>query len=506
MAPDLKGNLMKRQAGRSTIHRVVFGAAVGLMMAGGGGPSDAQGTAAQASGEAPTAGSSRAERIESGLLAPIQLKGVEPERMSLAERMAHYEVKGLSVAIIDDFEIVWTQGFGVVQGGTEEPVTPTTIFQAGSISKPVATLVALRLVAAGQLALDDPVNDRLTSWKLPDSEAGGPEPVRIRDLLTHSAGLAPFIFAAVPATEERPPLPELLDGQGTPGVTRAEPRGRRFLYSNPAFGVLQQLLVDVGGKPFDQIARKEVFDPLGMKSSSFASVLPPPLFELASYGHDQQGEPIPGKGLVVPGAVGGLWTTPTDLCLFLLGLFEANRDEGDFLPRVLANGMVTRQFEDRGFGTEIAASGEARRAFHGGGLPGFVAFMVGYPDTGQGAVVMVNSGGWSLMHEILRAVAVEYDWPGFVVEREVVAMAPEAFARFAGRYEFEARPDVKPSITTRSGRFYYGKWEMLPVSDTMFVIPDLGTQIEFVIESTGRANSCFFGEPGTSRIRLRRIE
>jgi len=489
---------------RSSVHRTLVCLAVGGVLAGGrvlG--SQEPPTPPQATAEPVAA---RIARVESGLLPPILLRGTEPERMSLAERMAHYGAKGLSVAVIDEFELAWARGYGVVRAGSKEPVTPETLFQAGSISKPVAALVALRLVAAGRLALDDPVNDHLAAWKLPDSAAAGSEPVRVRHLLTHSAGLAPFAFPAVPLQDPRPSLAELLGGRDTPGVTRIEPPGRRFRYSNPAFGVLQQLLTDVDGRPFARLAREEVFDPLGMASSSFEAVLPAAMLAQASHGHDGEGEPLPGKGLVVPAAVGGLWTTPTDLCRFLLAVFEASRTDGGFLPRTLAAGMVTRQLENRGLGTEIFAEGAARRTSHGGGLPGFVAFMVGYPELGRGAVVMVNSPGWDLMHEVLRAVAWEYAWPGYVVEHEVVPMAAGDFARFVGRYEFEVRPEVQPEITTASGRFFYGRWEMLPVSDRMFVIPDLGDEIEFVLGDGERATAFLYGQAGTRKIRARRVD
>ncbi len=445
----------------------------------------------------------RIERVENGLLPPILLQGQEPQRMSLGERQEHYQVRGLSVAIIDDFEIAWAKGYGVVLAGGEQAVTTDTLFQAGSISKPVAALVALRMVAAGRVALEDPVNGRLTSWQLPDSPAGGLKPVRLHHLLTHSAGLEPHTFPPAASNKKPPPLVELL----APVVKRVEPPGLRFAYSNPAFGLLEQLLVDAAGQPFEQLARKEIFVPLGMTGSSFAAVLPPPLLARAAHGHDRDGAPIDGKGTIVPAALGGLWTTPTDLCRFLLAVFQANRSSADFLPRQLAAGMVTRQFEDRGLGTEVAGIGEAPRIQHGGGLPGFSAFFVGYPATGQGAVVMNNSGrrGWRMMHEIIRSVAVEYGWPDYVHRRQVVATSPEAFAAYAGDYEFEYN-GLKMKIYAKGGLFYRGTYEMLPVSETMFVVPKAGDELEFIRDATGRVTGFDYGQPGTRKIRARRIE
>ena len=445
----------------------------------------------------------RIERVENGLLPPILLQGQEPRRMSLRERLAHYQVQGLSVAVIDDFEIAWARGYGVVRAGSQQAVTTETLFQAGSISKPVAALVALRMVAAGRVALGDPVNDHLSSWQLPDSPAGGPEPVRLHHLLTHSAGLEPHTFPPAAISDKPPTLVALL----TPVVQRVEPPGARFRYSNPAYGLLEQLLVDATTQPFAELARTEVFAPLGMTGSSFAAALPPLLLARAAHGHNGEGAPIDGKGTLVPAALGGLWTTPTDLCRFLLGVFRANRSRMDFLPRQLAAGMVTRQLEDRGLGTEIYGIGQALRIRHGGGLPGFSAFIVGYPATGQGAVVMNNSGrrGWRMMHEVIRSVAVEYGWPDYVHERQLVAMSPETFAAYAGDYEFEVN-GMKMKIYAKDGRFYRGTYEMLPVSETLFVVPKAGDELEFVRDATGRVTGFVYGQPGTRRIWARRIE
>lgn len=139
-------------------------------------------------------------------------------------------------------------------------------------------------------------------------------------------------------------------------------------------------------------------------------------------------------------------------------------------------------------------------------MPGFVAFLVGYPGSGQGAAVMVNSPGWKLMHEILRAVAVEYGWPGYVREWEVVTLPSGTLGRYLGRYQFETRPEVKPRIALREGSLYYSDRRMLAVAETRFVIPDGGYELEFSIDASGRATGFDFGEPGTRKIRARRID
>src|SRR5438105_4834833 len=95
----------------------------------------------------------RIQAVENGLRAVVQVKGEPVETWTLAERMAHYHVPGISIAVINEGRLEWAQGYGVKQAGGDDPVTTETLFQAGSISKPVAALAALALVDAGKLDL-----------------------------------------------------------------------------------------------------------------------------------------------------------------------------------------------------------------------------------------------------------------------------------------------------------------------------------------------------------------
>ena len=84
--------------------------------------------------------------------------------------MQHYGVPGVGIAVIQDFKVAWYKTYGLADRETGEPVSVTTLFQAGSVSKPVAAFGALRLVEANRLALDSDVNSVLVNWKLPDNE------------------------------------------------------------------------------------------------------------------------------------------------------------------------------------------------------------------------------------------------------------------------------------------------------------------------------------------------
>ncbi len=157
-------------------------------------------------------GADRIHRIENGLLPAAVIAG-EPATMNLAERMSHYKVPGVSVAVIEKGEIAWAKGYGVLAAHGTVPVTTETRFQAASISKPVAAMGALALVQQRRLSLDEDVNLTLTSWHVPDSEFTKDQKVTLRRLLSHSAGLIRDDVGSYAADEAVPNLVQALAGR-----------------------------------------------------------------------------------------------------------------------------------------------------------------------------------------------------------------------------------------------------------------------------------------------------
>ena len=453
----------------------------------------------------------RIARIEAGLLPPILWKGEPRVGQPLKDRMVQIQVPGVSVAVVDNFAPAWARGWGVVRAGDAGVVTSDTLFQAGSASKTVAALLALRLVSRGRIGLDDPVNTRLTSWKLPDSSAGGEQAVTIRHLLSHSAGLTPVTYPALDPGNEIPTALQLLQANGkysSFAIARVEPPGKRFAYSNAAYVILQQLLADVSGKAFNDLARAELFEPLGMTNSSFAPVPPAALLDRAAWGHGAGQQPAAFKGGIVPAAVGGLWTTPSDLVRLLAAFLRSFRGDADgLLPQELAHEALTTQVGSQSLVAPVEGQGSNLRMFQLGAMPGFVAYLVGYPELGRGAAVMVNAGGRSgeLVREIARAIATEYDWPDYIREYERAMRPPDTLAAFGGQYEFDSPPGFKIEISVKDGRLFWGDREMVAVVGGTFVVPTAGGEVEFIRDAAGTIVGLDYGPPGARRARARRI-
>jgi CubicO group peptidase (beta-lactamase class C family) len=204
------------------------------------------------------------QHVTSGLIGGIILAGHEKDTHTLAERMKQLNVPGVSIAVIHNGKIEWARGFGV-RNGAGAPVNAETMFQAGSISKPVAAMAALRLVQDGKLALDTDINKYLTSWKFPGDPVAEGKPVTLRELLTHTAGTTVHGFPGYASNEPVPTLVQVLNGEkpaNTPAIRSEQPPMKEWKYSGGGFTIMQQAVIDVTHQPFPRLLHDTVLAPI----------------------------------------------------------------------------------------------------------------------------------------------------------------------------------------------------------------------------------------------------
>jgi CubicO group peptidase (beta-lactamase class C family) len=466
--------------------------------------------------------------IENGLLPSVVIKGQPPATMKLTDRMQHYHVPGVSIAFFDHGQIVWARGYGQADVLTGRPVTPETLFQAGSISKPIAALGSLKLVEQGKLKLDQDVNEVLTSWKLPDNEFTKEQKVTLRRILSHSAGLTVHGFSGYAAGEFVPTVPQILNGEkpaNSPAVRVDAIPGSILRYSGGGLIIMQLMMTDVTGKSFPQLMRDEVLGPIGMPHSTYEEPLPGKLWPTAAVPYNERGEPTKGGFHTYPEmAAGGLWTTPSDLARAAM---EVQREYAGTSHKILshsmAHEMLTHQKETWGLGFELEKLGATPRFGHFGVNEGFVATLQTYRDMGQGVTIMTNGRqGEHLITEILRAVAHEYGWPDFhPVEHTLVTIDPSTLSSFTGNY---ALPDPdgedKLTVTLRNNRLYIiGSYsvgstyhfgiseptELLPeASEQFFTLSTGATSFRFEKNDKGTVEDCIIGS-GSHRRQAKKL-
>jgi CubicO group peptidase (beta-lactamase class C family) len=430
----------------------------------------------------PDESATHARRIERDTRPLVVLAGTAEPPMTLEQRMAFYDVPGVSVAFIDADRIAWTRQYGVADKRTGRRVTEGTLFQAGSISKVVTALATLRLVRAGKLTLDTDVNAELVSWKVPDTPFTRTQKVTVRGLLSHDAGVTVHGFIGYAPGAPLPTILQTLEGAppaNSPPITVDRPPGSGFRYSGGGYVILTQLIEDVAHEPYARYAQSRVLAPAGMRHSLFADRLPAD----GAQGYEG-GTSIPGGGMVVPG-FGSLMSTPGDLARLAIEMDRELEGRSDrILDAPLMQQMVARQPGGWGLGVQVNPPGDERWFGHNGANSGFSTLMLFYPDRHQGAVIMTNGASQSgFVYEIAAAMAREYGWSGFrQTVRTAVSVDPATLQRFAGVW----RADVDFTVGVKGDHLFVegGPFGPKPVdlyaqSPTSFFILSSGFTFDF---------------------------
>ena len=354
-------------------------------------------------------------RVENGLRAGYGR--TDARNMNLQERMDFYGIPGVSIAFIDNLEIGWVRAYGVLDAQNPAPVNPESLFQTGSIGKPVFAAAALQMVDEGLLDLDGEVNPKLHSWKIPENSFTRRTPVTLRHLLSHTGGVTLPGVIGYRVNEPLPDLIEIMNGvppANTPPIHVDRVPGTAHKYSSGGYIIAQILMTDQSpSENFEEIIRRRIFDPVGMSHSTL-QLIPEEREAGVASGHRYPNKPIPGGFYLYPETgIGEFWSTPTDMALFLIEIMKGyNMQSNTLLSSQMIQVMATPVMDNYGLGFEIGNDGGDRFYFmHRGAVEGFQTCMIGYPIKGQGVVIMTNGDhGYPLIQEILKSISIEYKW------------------------------------------------------------------------------------------------
>lgn len=357
--------------------------------------------------------------------------------------MRERKVNGVSVAVIDKGEIAWAKGYGIKDAGIpNEAVDTTTLFQCASIGKVITALAVLHLVKEGQISLDEPVNHKLRSWKVPENDKTVEKKVTLRTLLSHTAGFDDdYGFEGYLPHSVLPDLQQMLNGESPANarkkLTVKTVPGMVERYSGGGFLVIQQLMEDVTGKSFASYIDSIIFKPLGMSRTTYSYYPDETPGITIARGHDEKGKTDKKRKYhVYPElAPAGPWTTATDLARLVVeiqkeynGLSTLIADSG------LVREMITPQINTTGLGIHLKGTGNVSAFWHAGNNAGYTGLLFG-TTSDQGAIVLTNSddGAW-LALEMIRSIADVYNWPAMQTQY-LKKTTGQQYDRFTGEYK-----------------------------------------------------------------------
>ncbi len=439
----------------------------------------------------------RIQAVESCLLPPVLVEGEPKPCTPLLKRMAELHVTAVSIAVVHNGAIEWARGYGVRQIGGE-PVNTETLFQAGSISKPVAALGTLHLVEQGKLSLDSDINASLTSWKVPPSAAAPGAVVTLRELLTHTAGMTVHGFPGYEAGAPVPTLVQVLNGEkpaNTDPIRVDSVPGKTWRYSGGGFTVMQQAVLGVVKEPYPKFLHDTVLAPIGMTHSTYEQPLPQAMTGNVATPYEADGTPVKGGPHTYPEmAAAGLWTTPSDICRYILEVENSLAGKANHvLSPAMTRQMLTPGIGGWGLGVEVGGSATNLWFTHGGVNEGYESDFFAYDNHGDGVAVMTNAqGGGRLAGEVVSAIAEAYNWPDRrPVVHTLVKVDPALLARYAGTYKAsEGTITFLAEGNQLIVQFSNGtKIPVFPESQTKFFLKVATAEYEFVTDDKGQVSS-----------------
>lgn len=302
-----------------------------------------------------------------------------------------------SALVADNGAVILKRGYGMANMEWSIANTPDTKFRLGSITKQFTAALVLQLVEEGKVDLNAP----LTRY-LPDYPPKNGDRITVHQILNHSSG--------IPGYTELPQFREWALVPSTPAAFVAKfsklellfQPGTKFSYSNSAFFVAGYLVEKVTGKPYADVLRERIFEPLGMRDSGYD--LPSTLLSKRASGYDATFDGYRNTGYIdmtLPYAAGSLYSTAEDLYKWDQGLY------GDVILKPSSKEkMFTPGLANQGYGFVVRTQDGVKTISHGGAINGFNSVIVREPDTKRLVVLLNNTGGAPLqeMESKIRAI------------------------------------------------------------------------------------------------------
>lgn len=444
----------------------------------------------------------RIRQVENGLTENIQTSDSAP--FNLLERMKHFKVQGLSIAVIKDYKVDFAKGYGFADTEKKIRVSDKTLFQAASISKSLNSLAILTLFKDRNLDLYADINTYLKSWRFPYDSISKGKKINMANLLSHTAGLNVHGFGGYEAGKPLPSVIQILNGESpanSDSVHSLFAPGTRQEYSGGGTTISQLVLTDITGQRYENYLLDQVLKPLGMLSSTFAQPPTGIRQELLSAGYDGDGKEVKGKYHIYPEqAAAGLWTNPRDLAKYIIEtqlayegksakVLDQQHTKLRLSPYMNKNGAALGVFVEDYDGIKYFG--------HGAGNAGFTGGYYGSFEGGNGLVVMVNSDNGEIVQELINSISTVYGFKGLSKTKKVIlADVPDQdLNRYLGNYQLT--PELVLTVSREGKKVFVQatgqpRIEAFAESSNKFFFKTIQASMEFVKDQNGLIKEMIF--------------
>ena len=423
---------------------------------------------------------------------------------TISNFMAAGKVPGISAAVVQDGEFVWSAGFGMADLENSVPATSQTLYRIGSISKPLTATAAMALWEHGKLDLDSPVQKYCPAF--PQK----PWPITTRELLGHLGGIRYYNVPELPYSESQTD-PEVGNTRhfenGIEGGLRffandslvAQP-GTHFNYSTQGYTLAGCAIEGASGEKYADYVRESVLVPAGMlqtRPDDRLAIIP---LRTRFYSKDKSGAVVNAEFLdssyKVPG--GGWLSSAPDMARFEVAILK------DRLIRSATREIMWTQLMPSdglgrmayGLGWQIGVTDGVRDAGHGGSQQGTSTMILIAPDARAGVVVMTNSDGTDASGLATRLFRIVLGLPER--KHKEIAVDPMLYSSYIGTYQLG---DFKMTIAREGDRLFARirdqKIPLLPESVRDYVFQGSDTQIIFETDGNSQAEELILRESGT---------
>ena len=429
----------------------------------------------------------RKNQLENKIRSQVRFLG-EPEAFhSITHKMSEYKIPALSLAVIQQGEIAWADIYQNRAFSKAHTLNCNSLFQAASLSKPVTVMAAVRMHSAGEIDLDNNIQNYLKNFTLPPGKQTADNPVTLRNIFSHTSGITPGGYQGYITNIALPSDIDILKGNAgtnSPAITVSTPPNETLAHSGGAYTLAEVVLQDIFQNEFASIMKKWILDPAEMKHSDFTQPLPAAKHKLVAKGYTHAGTVLAGGWRNHPEqAAAGLWSNSIDMAKFLVEIYKGYQGKSIIFSRSDIQALINHERDGHIYGFIVNHSGDDISITHYGGNAGYNTGMTISLTTGNGLAYLTNSeNGWKLGRDLLLSASHTYNWNAFkqtVVQKKQVTS--DVLQTLQGKYKWNDQDDFRV-LYDKKGNFIS---LLFPGGTEYKLTPIVSGKFEFIHQYTG---------------------